>query len=433
MFVRNTIIGMLSYALTTLLNMAIYVVVARGLGPAGSGAVALLTLFGVTVSLIINLGLGQSAIYYIGQREYETKTVAGNLFTMALLIGIPATIVLAIAEPLYGPRMLGSVPAPYVFAMVLLTTFALGRMYAEYLFAAVHDFVWNSALNIVDLALRLVLLLVFLPLGFGLRGAVIALAVGTVVSALLGWGVIRRRVGGLRATFDRTLVRRFSSFGVLSYAAVFTTYLNLRFDQFLVGFFLTLDQVGIYAVAVILAEVAMKFANVVAKVLFANVSSLDAESATQLTGRTMRATMAFALISVLGLALLGPWLIRLFFGEAFIGASTALRLLLPGTLLFNITQVLYSDLSGRGLPAVGIYASLASLAVTLVGNYWLTPRMGVNGAALTSSIAYAVGAILILSIYLRTTGAKMRQVLVLSRDDLRLVGGFMRRRSSASR
>jgi len=432
MFVRNTIIGMLSYALSTLLNMAIYVVVARGLGPEGTGAVALLTLFGVTVSLIINLGLGQSAIYYIGRREYEAKTVSSNLLTMALLIGIPATIVLAIAQPLYGPRLLGSVPAPYVFTMVLLTTFALARMYAEYLFAAVHDFVWNSGLNIVDLALRLVLLLVLLPLGVGLQGAVIALAVGTVASSLLGWELIRRRVGGLRATIDRTLVRRFSSFGVLSYAAVFTTYLNLRFDQFLVGFFLTLDQVGIYSVAVILAEVAMKFANVVAKVLFANVSSLDAASATQLTGRTMRATMAVALISVIGLAVLGPWLIRLFFGEAFIGASTALRLLLPGTLLFNITQVLYSDLSGRGLPAVGIYASVASLAVTLLGNYWLTPRMGVNGAALTSSIAYTVGAILMLSIYLRTTGERLRQVLIVSREDLRLVGGLMRRLSSAS-
>lgn len=432
MFVRNTIIGMLAYALTTLLNMAIYVVVARGLGPEGTGAVALLTLFGVTVSLVINLGLGQSAIYYIGQRAYEAKAVAGNLFTMALLIGIPATIVLAVAQPLYGPRLLASIPAPYVFAMAMLTTFALARMYAEYMFAAVHDFVWNAGLNIVDLSLRLVLLLVLLPMGTGLRGAVIALIAGTVVSTAIGWEVIRRRVGGIRTALDRTLVRRFSSFGMMSYAAVFTTYLNLRFDQFLVGFFLTLDQVGIYSIAVILAEVAMKFANVVAKVLFANVSSLDAVSATQLTGRTMRATMAFALISVLGLAVLGPWLIRLFFGEAFMGASSALRLLLPGTLLFNITQVLYSDLSGRGLPQVGIYASVASLVVTLIGNFWLTPRMGVNGAALTSSIAYAVGAILILSIYLRTTGEKMRQVLVVSRDDLRLVGGLMRRLASAS-
>jgi len=58
--------------------------------------------------------------------------------------------------------------------------------------------------------------------------------------------------------------------------------------------------------------------------------------------------------------------------------------------------------------------------------------MGVNGAALTSSIAYTVGAILMLSIYLRTTGERLRQVLIVSREDLRLVGGLMRRLSSAS-
>lgn len=431
MFVRNTMIGVLSYAITTLLSMVTYVVLARGLGPQGSGAVALLSLFSVSVCLIINLGLGQSAVYFIGQRTYDAKTVSGNMLRMAMLIGIPATLILALAQPLYGSRLLGNIPEAYVLAVALLTTFALARMYAEYMFAAVHDFIWYTGLNIVDLAVRLVLLLVLLQLGAGLKGAVIAMATGMIVSAILGWELIRRRIGGLRTKISRPLLRRFSSFGLLSYASVFTSYMNLRFDQFLVGIFLSLEQVGIYGVAVILAEVAMKFANVVAKVLFANVATLSPQSATQLTGRTMRATMVIATLSVAGLALLGPWVIRFFFGEAFMGANSALLFLLPGTLLFNISQVLYSDLSGRGLPQVGIYASIASLAATLLGNYTLTPRLGVDGAAITSSIAYAIGALIILSTYLRTTGENIRQVLVVSREDVRMVGELVRQLTSA--
>lgn len=420
-FVRNTIISVLLYGLTTLLNLGISAVIARGLGPAGQGAYTLLMLFGVIVSLIINFGLGQSAVYFVGRGTYQAQHVAGNLLTMSGAIGVAATLLLVVAQPWYGPLAFKSIPSEFVLAVVLLTPFALGRMYAEHMFVALQDFAWNSGLNIVDLMLRLVLLLVLLPFGAGLRGAVAAIVAGTVVSAVVGWVLIRRRLGKLRVAADSTLIKDFSTYGVRSYITVFLNFLNLRFDQFLVGFFLTLDQVGIYLVAVVIAEVAMKFSAVVAKILFANVANLDANSATQLTGRTMRITLIFASVSVVMLALIGPLLIRGIFGAAFVGATVPLRLLLPGALLFNFTQVLYSDLAGRGLPGVGILAALASLAVTVAGNLWLTPRMGVEGAALVSSIAYGVGALVIVFKYLGATGQSLGSLLLVTREDLRMI------------
>lgn len=420
-FVRNTIISVMLYGLTTLLNLGISAVVARGLGPAGQGAYALLMLFGVIVTLVINFGLGQSAVYFVGRGTYLAQHVASNLMTLSWLIGVAAALMLVVAQPWYAPLAFKSIPTEFVLAVVLLTPFALGRMYAEYMFVALQNFAWSSGLNIVDLILRLVLLLILLPAGAGLKGAVAAIVVGTVVSTVVGWALIQRRLGRLRGAVDRALIKDFSAYGVRSYVGVFMNYLNLRFDQFLIGFFLTLDQVGIYSIAVVIAEVAMKFSSVVAKILFANVASLDADSATQLTGRTMRVTLVFATMSVLMLALLGPLLIRRFFGSAFASATVPLRLLLPGALLFNFTQVLYSDLAGRGLPGIGIFAALASLAVTVAGNLWLTPTMGVAGAALISSLAYGVGALIIVFKYLRATGQSLRTLLLVTGGDLQMI------------
>jgi O-antigen/teichoic acid export membrane protein len=426
-FIKNTAVSLIAYALTTLLAIGINVVAARMLGPAGQGAFTLIVLFSTTVGLVVNAGLGQSAIYYFRQGTDSIQAIINNLAAMTLVIGIPTAVLLAIGLPWYGRLLLGNVPRELILAVAFLTPIVLGRMYAEYIFGALHDFVWYSGLNLIDLSVRLTLLLLLLGTGGGLRGAVIAVMLSTTLSTVIGWNVIRRRAGRVRLVIERALLRRFASYGVRSYGAVFITYLNLRFDQFLVGFFLTLRDVGIYSVAVIVAELTMKLANVVAKVLFANVSSLDSEAATKLTGRVIRATMTLAILTGFILAVSGPSLIRILFGPDFERADSALLLLLPGTILFNLTQVLYSDLSGRGMPEVGLKAGALSLMVTLAGNALLTPRWGINGAALTSTIAYAIGAGFILRHYLRAANQRLSNVFWVTRDDVRVIVRVLRR------
>ncbi|GAC1304796.1 MAG: hypothetical protein NVSMB24_12770 [Mucilaginibacter sp.] len=211
------------------------------------------------------------------------------------------------------------------------------------------------------------------------------------------------------------------------YASVLVTFLNLRVDQFLVGYFLKIDQLGVYMIAVIIAELPMKIANAITKVLFAQVSSMTPAEATLLTNRTIRAVIIMALLIGAGLLLTGAWIITAFFGVKFSGAASALYLLLPGAVFFNFTQILYSDLSGRGKPGVGIYTSLISLFITIVGNVIFTPRMGINGAAITSSISYCVAAVIIIWIYLRTSGQTLRQVMYLTLDDINYVSALIKR------
>ncbi|HEY4304185.1 MAG TPA: oligosaccharide flippase family protein [Gemmatimonadaceae bacterium] len=433
-FARNTAISLFSYVASTALNVGVNVVVARTLGPSGKGAFTLLTLFSVTVSLVINLGLGQSAVFYLGQQRFSARTIASNLLALTVVIGLVSTVLLAVALPWYAQTVFGPISRSIILAVVLSTPLALAKLYAEYFFAALHDFWWNTGLNLIDLGVRL-LLLVAAGIGVAsLSTAVASMIAGLAVATIVGWAVIWKRLGGLSFTISSELFKPFASYGVRSYSAVFITYLNLRFDQFLVGFFLSLDQVGIYSVAVVVAELAMKMANVVAKVLFANVASLDAESATRLTSRTMRATITLAAVTAALLVLIGPLAIRLLFGSAYDSGYMALWLLLPGTLVFNFTQVLYSDLCGRGHPSIGTYASLASIVVTLVGNVLLTPRWGINGAAATSSAAYAVGALVMVVGYLRTAGQGLRDVLWVTRVDLRDAADAVRRlRVSLSR
>jgi O-antigen/teichoic acid export membrane protein len=402
------------------------VAIARALGPTGSGAITLLLLFNVTTGMILNIGLGQAAVYYVGLKSYSPHEVANNLFSITWIISIPITILLIGCLPLYADKLFYHIPKGDVILILALTPLALGRLYAEYVFIALHDFVWNNSLNLMDLGIRLVFVTAFLPFGLNLHEVIVVIVLSTIVSFVAGWYKISRKLGHFRLRIKMPLLKRFANFGVPAYASVLVTFLNLRIDQFLVGYFLRIDQLGVYMIAVIIAELPMKIANAITKVLFAQVSSMNPEEATVLTNRTIRAVIIIALLIGIGLLLTGAWIIRAFFSVKFSGAASALSLLLPGAVFFNFTQILYSDLSGRGKPGVGIYTSLISLFITIVGNVIFTPRMGINGAAITSSFSYCVAAIIIIWIYLRTSGQTLRQVMYLTLDDVNYVSALIK-------
>jgi Na+-driven multidrug efflux pump len=62
--------------------------------------------------------------------------------------------------------------------------------------------------------------------------------------------------------------------------------------------------------------------------------------------------------------------------------------ILPGTIALSLGKVISADLAARGKPEFSSIFAFISLAVTVVLDFLLIPRMGIQGAALASSAAY---------------------------------------------
>jgi len=420
-FLRNSTISLIAYILSTLLALGFNITIARLLGPEGSGSLTILLLFSVTTGLFINFGLGQAAVYFFGKKKYSSIEISSNLFSASWIIGLPILFILAISLPLYRDEIFHDIPDYVLLSVIFLTPLILGKIFYEYIFAGMQNFLWSSGANIIELSIRILLVFAFLPFNLGFDGVVLAIVISTIITAIVSWNKIRQLSGGLRININQKLLSNFTKYGLSSYTSVLITYLNLRLDQFLISFFLTLDQLGIYMVAVIVAELPMKLSNAVTKVLFAQVASISAENATTLTNRTMRIIMTLATILALLLAMIGSRIIILFFGSEFSDAGIALLFLLPGAIFFNFTQVLYSDFLGRGKPQIGIYTSLLSFFITLLGGVLLIPALGIKGAAITSSFSYIIAAIIMLWAYLRTTKQSLRQVLWINMEDVKFI------------
>lgn len=82
----------------------------------------------------------------------------------------------------------------------------------------------------------------------------------------------------------------------------------------------------------------------------------------------------------------------------------SLRLLMPGMVFLCVSYPLFSMLQAIGKTALPLKIMLLGTAVKLVGNLVLIPFMGVDGAALSTSLCYGVILAISLAVFIKASG-----------------------------
>ena len=109
-----------------------------------------------------------------------------------------------------------------------------------------------------------------------------------------------------------------------------------------------------------------------------------------------------------------------FFGREFGAGATALRISMVAMVPLSITRLLASDLKGRGRPGIVSIGAAVALVATVVFNLLLIPAMGIEGAAIASLIAYALGACVLMAAFRRLAEASPWSLLPRASDFGRL-------------
>jgi O-antigen/teichoic acid export membrane protein len=176
-------------------------------------------------------------------------------------------------------------------------------------------------------------------------------------------------------------------------------FLNYRLDVLFVTYFLGSREVGIYCLAVMIAEALWQVADAAQTALFPRIAATQEKA--EFTLKVLGLVFGITLIGAVFLVILGKAFILLVFSNKFIEAYEAMLCLLPGIMGLIFAKVLSADVFGRGYPWVGTIAAVPSLMATLVLNPLLIPLFGINGAALTSSVSYIVAGVLVTIIFIR--------------------------------
>jgi O-antigen/teichoic acid export membrane protein len=228
---------------------------------------------------------------------------------------------------------------------------------------------------------------------------------------------------------DFPLLKEMLGYGIRFYISIMAGAVIFRADLLIVNHFRGAGEAGVYAVASQVSFLLMMVPGVIAMLLFPRVASDQdprGEFAIQVTRHA-----SFVMLLMCAAAAIGSFVLPLIYGGPFADSTIQLLILLPGICLVGIESVLVQHFTGTGLPTAIPGFWLITLAFNLGLNLVLVPRLGARGAAVTSTLSYALIFVLVAVYFYAKTGRRPAETFLLRRSELRDLFALSRRAISS--
>ncbi len=367
------------------------VIVARWLGAQGVGQLAVINVAVTTIVQLGSFGLPSSNTYFIAKdlKHFHTATINSLLF--ALVIGSLLAVALSVAATLH-PAWFSTLPPGLIHIASVSIPFQLLTLIGLNIFLAVGRIREFNLLDLVSQSFVLVnAFVVLMVLGLRLDAlvkwntATSGLVSVVVIGLLFGTG---RRVIGSNWRADIVLLRRMITYGLKFHISVLAGAIIFRADLLVVNHFRGPAEAGVYSVATQFSLLLMLLPSVIATLLFPRVTA-EQDARGETTSLVTRHTALIMLVCCLATVPVS-FLLPLVYGPAFSDATTLLLILLPGVYLVGLESVLVQHFNALGLPRrIPVYW-LVTLVINLVLVFGLVPRLGARGAAIASTLSYAL-------------------------------------------
>jgi len=434
---RDMVFGASAGFLAQIVSVAAYavtgVVIARVVGPSGTGTYALLSNFNSTVGLVAGVGLSTGIAIEVGRGEWSTQSALRTVVLIALPLGVGGALLglafyFATGSAVFKSVSLGLVAAPLLSVPFLLATWLIGSV------AVAKKLYSKFAVSTAAAPVFTCLGVFALTIPFGLTGAVVAAALGSVFSAVVAIVLVRRE--GARADtwpLGAPVRSWYShlqgalSLGVRSWGGDLLQFLNYRADLFIVAAFTTRYSLSQYSVAVSLTGLGWLLPNAVASVFLPRAASLEAlaargevppEAPTAASARMLRHAVLGQVPTALALLALVA-LIPPIFGSRFQPAVNLGLIFIPGVTILGVGKIAMTAVNGKGFTIYTLYVALVTAPVTMLLYFTLIPSLGATGGAIASSISYALTTVLAIYFFARAGVAPLRSALVPGKSELR--------------
>lgn len=411
-----------------LFSVAYNVAIARSIGPEGKGLYSLAILAPMMLATFTAMNLGAGATYYIGNGKFPARDVAGTVFSACLgLTLVFGAAYLLLLDKISLLAFRGVSTDLLLVSFFIYPAFMLGIPFNALLLGR-QEIRATALIDLLRAAAAAALIAgALLFLGAGVKGAVAATAASFWVGLFANWAAARRLGETFRPVFRPAIFSEVALYSLKGFAGNVIQLLNYRLDVFLINFFLSPLNVGIYSAAVMLAEMIWYVPNAVGYVLFPKISASDKATADRITPQISRISLAITLAAGTALLALAPMLIRLLFGERFSAAAAPLHILVPGVIALGLTKVLGNDLAARGKPEYPAITSALAMTISATAGVLSIPSYGIAGAAAATSFSYCASALTISLIYKKHTGIGPLSFLLPCREDLELFRGIVRK------
>jgi O-antigen/teichoic acid export membrane protein len=349
----------------------------------------------VTIGLIpplVMLGLPYTMVRFLAAIKNRDEIQEG-FYSIAIVVAIIAAFT---ALTLFF--LADQIGAMLFYNQILLTQILCSIIFMECIngfllnyFRTFQQIQWYSSLMILRTTLQLVLIGIFILLGYGIFGAVISL----VITNIILLGIMARKIfleiGFIIPKFMH--LREYFTFCLPTVPGNLSTWILDSSDRFVIGIFLGAAFVGYYSPAYALGSMISMFSAPLVIMLPPVLSKYhdenDGESVTFFLNYSIKYYLALAIPAMIGLSLLAkPLLTLLTTPEIALNGYLITPFIAVSGLLFGLYLILGQIFAlvkkTAMIGMIWIFAAFFNLGL----NIFFVPWIGLLGAAITTLIAY---------------------------------------------
>jgi O-antigen/teichoic acid export membrane protein len=395
--------------------------IARLLNREGKGVVFLLQVISSIGFILLQGGLGPASVFYLRRHsDFTQQEIASANLLPSLGLGFIPVLCCLLLWP-WLPRL---IPAGMTPGLALVSMLAIPGLiiafHAGYFCLGQQRTSGYNFYRVLQPALFSVFLVALL---FTSSRTVKVVALLWLISNLLPIiPAVKTLVsaGAKLSGFGRGFLRSAFAFGFQSQLGSVTQFLQHRVDVLLVSYFLSIRDVGVYSVAVTIAELLWYVPYAVGPVLLPHIAASSEEHARRVTPAFCRACLTLNMILGLmlfsGSAILIPIVL-----PAFKASIPVLWLLFPGTVFATLFKILSADFTGRGRPLDAFYPALVALVLEALAGLFVIPSYGISGAAILVSAAYIFNSAIVVWFYCRTNHVPATRLVFPHTEDFRMM------------
>lgn len=404
----------------TLFSGLLEVLYARFLGPFGRGQMSLCAM--VEALFVLGGGLGGEIPFVLWSADHRKKP--GEWMPAVFLCGMVGVVLAEILWAgmyfIWHPAFIRGITPP--LAVLVAAMFPLNVLvsFVFALFLGLDRITERSILVVLNQVITfLVAGILFKLVAPTAAMATVAVLVGVVAIAGMGALFLKDYLrAGQEWSLRLSTVKKALSLGTRGQLGNVATLLNYRLDVFVVNYYLTTGEVGLYSLGVLISEVIWQVPNAAAAATLSRTARSLEKGSPEFTCLVCRQVFFLSCVSAVLVGLLSTWLVPLVFGARFRPSVLVIWWILPGTVAFAVGKIMSADLLGRGWPQYSSNFAVLTLVLTVVLDLLLVPRIGIQGAAIASSIAYFFHAALVGAVLRRKLFVSWKAMLVPSLAEL---------------
>ena len=398
------------------------IVLNRGLGPELKGEYASLRLILTLYAPLFLMGYPGGILYYSLKKKLDIQKFFVTGVCVVFVTGVIAsTLIYAMNAYGFFGNILQQIE-PRIFNLILSSIpFVFLNAYFQRVFYAYRLFRPANQRDIAGASFIMVCIALLWKIGqLSLYTSAIVLLSSILLICLLNIVYIRR-LFEVRFVYQGSKAFFPWKYGIKDFLNQVVAKSNDKFDQIFLGFLISPSGFGIYTAGIALASLAGSIPGSYTNVFYAQIASLPIDKGVKLFEKAMRITIYISIVISIGLAIFASSLVRMLYGDAFISAALVVIFYLPGLIFQVSARLTMKFFAAQGKPLMISLVYLIGLIFSAPFYFLLIPRMGLVGAAISSSIGYFVSFTFSLWLLHKQYSFEVREILFIERSDILMI------------